>query len=423
MGEKENFEMTMPGRNQALMNATLVASTAADVDLDSLYVNSVVHSIRAEGTGGAARGKLWESLHRALLGVRSSKAVLQAVANAGGTALAGDVLKDETRALFHSLRDECANFGNWNNVSTRSTSETPALSPRSALMSVTSLPAIVPSPINSNKMNIAPVTTSEDMLDAVLGATPSENVTSAIDPNQPHIKTWSSAERHELASQLLYCLRDLGVLKASALPSVERQLRKFLANLALMSIEPCDRPCLDAKDVSNLLIESILTNSRFLPLNFKELDRLSEWRTSRVTWMAIHDVLAKWTRNRGNRNLKERSRTDRDAFYLDSDTCGRRRERKRTRERSKRRGRKAGQQDLKVWFCCAPACDVQNLQKSLRERKMLEATDFNKTVQNAESAADRLLHRLAVTAVKLSPIQAKASRDMVKTRGWQTEVL
>ena len=143
--------VAMPARNQALLNATLVASTAATVDLDSLYVNSVVHSIRAEGMGGAARGKLWESLHRALLGIRTSKAALQAVASAGGAALGGDVLKEETRELFHSLRDECANFGTWDNrASAAGGGEVPALSPRSALMSATSLPAIVPSPVHDN---------------------------------------------------------------------------------------------------------------------------------------------------------------------------------------------------------------------------------------------------------------------------------
>jgi hypothetical protein len=427
--------VAMPARNQALLNATLVASTAATVDLDSLYVNSVVHSIRAEGMGGAARGKLWESLHRALLGIRTSKAALQAVASAGGAALGGDVLKEETRELFHSLRDECANFGTWDNrASAAGGGEVPALSPRSALMSATSLPAIVPSPVHDNSSSnnnnsdfdrLDPsATTSEDVLNSVLGTTsPKLKRSAAVNLDQPQVHSWSSSERRTLAGQLLHALRDLGVLKASAPPSVERRLRKFLANLALMSIEPCDRPCLGAQDVSNLLIESILTNSRSLPLDFGELDRLSEWRTSRVTWMAIRDVLTEWTRNRGKRQRTEGGgRHDRDAFYLESDALDRRSRRRQRRQRSRRRGRDGGGQDLQVWFCCAPTYDEQDLQKSLQERKLRGEMDLAETVQNAEAAADALLHRLAMSAVTLSPIQAKMSRDMVKTRGWQMEV-
>ena len=53
---------------------------------------------------------------------------------------------------------------------------------------------------------------------------------------------------------------------------------------------------------------------------------------------------------------------------------------------------------------------------------MWDETDLVKTLQDTETAADRLLHRLAASAVTLSPIQAKISRDMVKTRGWQMEV-
>jgi hypothetical protein len=215
--------VAMPARNQALLNATLVASTAATVDLDSLYVNSVVHSIRAEGMGGAARGKLWESLHRALLGIRTSKAALQAVASAGGAALGGDVLKEETRELFHSLRDECANFGTWDNrASAAGGGEVPALSPRSALMSATSLPAIVPSPVHDNSSSnnnnsdfdrLDPsATTSEDVLNSVLGTTsPKLKRSAAVNLDQPaaarfarfgRVESLGAAECGETTSQV-----------------------------------------------------------------------------------------------------------------------------------------------------------------------------------------------------------------------------
>eukprot|EP00946_MAST-07B_sp_MAST-7B-sp1_P004506 g4506.t1 len=155
----DESEVAMPSKNQALMDETLLQSAAPEVDLDALYVNSVVHSIRAQGTGGVARGKLWESLHRALLGLRSSKAAMRAVASAGGASHGGDILKEETRQLFYKLCDECSNFGNWDNVGNMGATDasaTPTLSPRSTILSATAtsslkLPTIVSSPTDGDR--------------------------------------------------------------------------------------------------------------------------------------------------------------------------------------------------------------------------------------------------------------------------------
>lgn len=402
--------ITMPSQLTGLVNQTLLKSTNASVDLDTLYVNSVVHSIRSEGTGDVARGKLWESLHRALLGLRSSKAALEAVASAGGT-VNGDILKEETRELFHQLRDECSNFGSWKKIPSSGST----LSPRS-VSAVRDLPAI--NSMSANNQHEIPrnETTSENILDMVLGQTKNTNAsgkTSGVN-GQTQVSSWQAAEREILADELLRCLRSLGVLKTIASPLVDKKIIKFLANMALSSIEPCDDLCLDAQDVSNLIIDSFLTNSRHLPLSFSELDRLSEWRTSRITWMAIFDTLTKFTWRRKTGRLKGPRSPD--GFILRTDSQFKKMRGRQEKRLKAKYNKKYASSEFRVRFRCAG--DAWELRQKFLNEHIDQNIHVSKMAKDAESTADKLLRRLATSAKTLSPIEARKTRESLRTNDW-----
>ena len=72
-------------------------------------------------------------------------------------------------------------------------------------------------------------------------------------------------------------------------------------------------------------------------------------------------------------------------------------------------------------FCCAREYDKHSTLKKMEKEVLQQEIDLTQTIQNADAAADMLLHRLNVSASTLSPLQAKQSVEMVRTQGWQME--
>ena len=204
----------MSQHHQSLLNQSLLHSLKKNEQdsIDQLYVNSVIAGIRETSTQ-ENRGQLWESLHRSLLQLKASRAALQAVAGmSGGGPSDLDILKDETRQLFHQLQEECRSFdGNWVTEVTATATTTAAAAPPPSVPIATnppsslSLSAINPVPQQhqgSSMLN----TTGLSILDQVLGSTTSSN------PNPKHLPlpaskmsedVWSTRERHLLAENLV----------------------------------------------------------------------------------------------------------------------------------------------------------------------------------------------------------------------------
>jgi hypothetical protein len=270
----------------ALLNESFLKSLETDNPnaIDTLYVNTVVASIRNSGTAAENRGILWENLHKSLLQLKSSRAALESVAEAEGDADL-ETLKTETRVLFDRLKQECSSFaGDWGSSHQASSSIAVAVP-------TTNLP---PLPQHRRQTSI---------IDRALGK---KNRTTVV---SKHVSTWTYQDRQRMATQLLQILRNLGVFRASTSTShkTNQILIAFVRDYILLRIEPCKEYCLTSCDVSNLVVDLLISsNSSRLPL--PQRNKLSSMRGSSVLSGKIGRVFVEYTHRKGNGRSKS-SRT------------------------------------------------------------------------------------------------------------------
>ena len=268
----------------ALLNDSFLKSLQTDNPdaIDTLYVNSVVATIR-RSTAAQNRGILWESLHKSLVQLMSSRAALQSVAEqAGGEDL--ETLKSETRVLFDRLKRECSEFAgdDWGGGRATTLSSSVAVTRNQP-------------PLTQNRRQTS-------IIDRALGGKTRTTVVKHVS------SSWTYEDRHALATQLLQTLRNLGVFRASTSSHKTNQiLIAFVRDYILLRIEPCDEYCLTACDVSNLVLDLFISQSSRLPL--PQHNELSSMRGSSVLSGKIGRVFVEYTHRKGNGRSKSSRRT------------------------------------------------------------------------------------------------------------------
>jgi len=213
--------------------------------------------------------------------LKSSRAALESIAEAEGDADL-ETLKTETRVLFDRLKQECLSFaGDWGSSHQASSS---------IAVPTTNLP---PLPQHRRQTSI---------IDRALGGKTRTTVVSK------HVSTWTYQDRQRMATQLLQILRNLGVFRASTSTShkTNQILIAFVRDYILLRIEPCKEYCLTSCDVSNLVVDLLISNSSRLPL--PQHNKLSSMRGSSVLSGKIGRVFVEYTHRKGNGRSKS-SRT------------------------------------------------------------------------------------------------------------------
>ena len=285
-----NLHPNSPKSNQSLLNQSLLKSlehSNSDA-IDALYVNSVIANIR-ETNSTEHRGQLWESLHKSLLQVKSTKAALEAIAAAEHDPNL-NVLKHETRELYIKLKAECKSFAGMDETNMNDDSALASKSITTAASSFTSLPnakslsstTFVETNTNNN------ITQSRSIIDQALG-------NSTLKVKEVHKSTWTLKDRHFVSIEVVNTLRNLSCIsqiRSSYLQ--EQQLVMFVRDFILLRIEPCSEFCLTSSNVSNLVVDLMLTHSNSLPLSVHETDSLLDWRESSILSSAIAKVLSQW---------------------------------------------------------------------------------------------------------------------------------
>ena len=285
-----NLHPNSPKSNQSLLNQSLLKSlehSNSDA-IDALYVNSVIANIR-ETNSTEHRGQLWESLHKSLLQVKSTKAALEAIAAAEHDPNL-NVLKHETRELYIKLKAECKSFAGMDETNMNDDSALASKSITTAASSFTSLPnakslsstTFVETNTNNN------ITQSRSIIDQALG-------NSTLKVKEVHKSTWTLKDRHFVSVEVVNTLRNLSCIsqiRSSYLQ--EQQLVMFVRDFILLRIEPCSEFCLTSSNVSNLVVDLMLTHSNSLPLSVHETDSLLDWRESSILSSAIAKVLSQW---------------------------------------------------------------------------------------------------------------------------------
>jgi len=367
-----NLHPNSPKSNQSLLNQSLLKSlehSNSDA-IDALYVNSVIANIR-ETNSTEHRGQLWESLHKSLLQVKSTKAALEAIAAAEHDPNL-NVLKHETRELYIKLKAECKSFAGMDETNMNDDSALASKSITTAASSFTSLPnakslsstTFVETNTNNN------ITQSRSIIDQALG-------NSTLKVKEVHKSTWTLKDRHFVSVEVVNTLRNLSCIsqiRSSYLQ--EQQLVMFVRDFILLRIEPCSEFCLTSSNVSNLVVDLMLTHSNSLPLSVHETDSLLDWRESSILSSAIAKVLSQW---KDQKNGKTK-----------------------TRRKSRRHSR--------VKFCCSSiTIHSQNPENEGGVSTFLEYS------QAADNKANQLLHQLQSSIPTLSFKDSKRSFEEVKT--------
>ena len=349
----------------SLMNQSYLASleTSNSDAIDTLYVNSVIANVRSTSSQ-EHRGKLWESLHKSLLQVKSTRAALEAIAAAEhDTTL--NVLEQETRDLFYKLKQECKAFGgDWGQEATAATAATAATIADTA---ATIVPEFLSAPthIPTMQSSLSP-RQSTSIIDRALGVSDMKKIDCGKE-----VSTWTIKDRHTVAENTIKQLRTLAVLAQTRNSyGYEQQLIAFVRDQVFLRIEPCKEFCLASSDVSNLVVDLLITHAPRLPVSKQEMDSLHDWRDSSVLATAIAKVL--------------------NNFYF---TNLRRQSRNTGRKRSRR----------KVRFRC---CNISTLKIQDTSAAM---------AASADETADRLLLKLQQSISTLTSKNSRSSYEEVQT--------
>jgi hypothetical protein len=338
--------------------------------IDEIYVNSVVAHIRETSIEGTSRGLLWESIHKCLLQLKGCKAALESVASAGGDADL-DVLKEETKQLFYKLKQECRDFssGKWEMLTStaNSTANTDSLPPLTSGITSkinTGTANTTPFLLTSTTPHTASMSQKNSIIDRALGIKEAVIV-------ERLTNTWEYNDRTRVASELLQCIKDLGIISCSFQHT--KHLTTFIRDHILLRIEPCNDFCLTGQDISNLMIDLLMTHSRRLPI---ATNQLHDWRNSSLLSSKISKILVQCTKRLG-KSLGNR-----------------------------RRSRNIGNQ---IKFCCSSL--------TVEAAKDFVENDGRITAEYAvaaDAACDRLLSQIHSSIHSLTPIDSRISFEVSK---------
>ena len=332
------------------MNQSLLHSleTTQQDSIDQLYVNSVIANIR-ETSSHENRGRLWESLHKSLLQLKASRAALESVAAAGGAAEL-IVLKHETKQLFIQLKKECREF------------------------CAEDSPTAVPEPTTATlPTSPTPTPRGTSVIDRALGSATEHRLGSARKDS-----AWTYKDRNEVATALLKKLRSLGVLSVISLSyGCEQQLLSFVRDHILLRIEPCKAHCLTSLDVSNLVVDLLISHSSRLPVSIHERNQLNDWRGSSILSTTVSKILIQWTR----KHTKNRNR---------------------------------GRRSKQIRFQCSNMT-IAAAANSIEEDDSVRTIRYNAIASSADAVADRLLHQLKGSIKTMSPKNSRVSFEVSRT--------